>query len=235
MLELSPEEAVCVAIRFCFDVRAVVTWSRPDSPFFFIQDSSGGVCVLRGSSISSVRPPAGTWEVRGYTAVRDRLHRWLRPRVLTSSAKWSCQWRGRFHWSRPSLGMEEAQWVEIRGYLRRVYCSREGAWNTLELATSAGVPGEAAPLTQDANSLVGAVVRIHGVCTAITNERRKLTGIKLWVSSVANVQVEEAAFRPIHSICPCTRLAISGTVHYCRLSITGCRSAESSCIIHPAI
>jgi hypothetical protein len=35
----------------------VVTWSDANSPFFFIQDSSSGICIMRGQSNSAVRTP----------------------------------------------------------------------------------------------------------------------------------------------------------------------------------
>jgi two-component system, cell cycle sensor histidine kinase and response regulator CckA len=187
VLELSPAEA---ARSHPVWLRGVVTWSHPDSPFFFMQDSSGGVCVLRGNSISSVRGPGRQVEVRGYTAMGsfapvvaasrfDKLSEMVLPLARQISLEQAL------------TGMEEAQWVEMRGYLRKI--RREGGWNTLEVATPTGEFLAELPAAENASSLVGAVVRIHGVCTAITNERRKLTGIKLWVSSAANVQVVEAA------------------------------------------
>jgi len=187
VLELSPVEA---AERRPVWLTGVVTWSHPDSPFFFLQDSSGGVCVQRGGSAQLPISPGRNVEVRGVTQMGayapqvvasrfDKLSELVLPLATPVSLEHAL------------TGAEEGRWVEMSGYLRQV--RREGAWNTLELATAAGDFLAVLPGSENAAGLVGAVVRVHGVCTAVANENHKLTGIKLWVPQATYVQVEEPA------------------------------------------
>ena len=86
-------------------------------------------------------------------------------------------------------GVEEANWVEMRGFVRGV--RQEDGWNTLEIVTPTGDFVAVLPLGVDVSALTGAVIRAQGVCTADTNGQRKLTRIRLWVPSADYVQVEE--------------------------------------------
>ncbi|RXK56753.1 response regulator [Oleiharenicola lentus] len=168
----------------------VVTWSHPNSPFFFIADSSGGIQIMRGASDSMVRSPGRNVEIEGVTAmgefapvvVASRFQR-VSDAVLPLARSVSVE--------HALSGVEEAQWVEMRGYLRRVH-QTEG-WKRLELATATSDFIAVLPATEDVSSMIGSVIRVHGVCTAKADERRRLTGISLWVPGIAYVHVEEPA------------------------------------------
>jgi signal transduction histidine kinase/CheY-like chemotaxis protein len=88
-------------------------------------------------------------------------------------------------------GAAEASWVEMRGYLRQI--RRRDAWIDLEIVTSTGDFVAVLPAGEDVSAMVGAVVRLHGVCSANANAQRRLTGITLYVPGAAYVQVEEPA------------------------------------------
>ena len=168
----------------------VVTWSHPEAPFFFIADSSGGICILRGESGSMLRSPGRNVQVEGVTAmgafapvvVAKRFER-VSDAVLPLARQVSVE--------HALSGAEEAQWVEMRGYLRRV--QREGLWLRLELATGTSDFHAVLPATEDVYGMIGSIVRLHGVCVAEADVSRKLTGIRLWVPGIAYVQVEEPA------------------------------------------
>jgi len=168
----------------------VVTWSHNNAPFFFVHDSSGGVCVLRGKSTSAVRSPGRNVVVHGVTGVGafapvviatdfDRISEAILPVARQVSIEHAM------------TGIEEAQWVEMRGYLREV--TRNGDWNELEITSGSTDFTAVLPATEDVSAMVGSLVRLHGVCTAEADSRRKLTGIKLWVPGSAYILVEEAA------------------------------------------
>ncbi len=187
VLELSPEDA---GRGYPAQLTGVVTWSHPEAPFFFISDASGGICVLRGNDTSRVRAPGLNIEVRGVTAmgayapvVVSTHTTKLGDLVLPEARQVSLE--------HALTGAEESQWVEMSGYLRDL--KHDGIWTRLELTTSAGNFDAILPATEDVSALVGSVVRVHGVCTAVADEHRKLTGIKLWVPAAVYVQVEEAA------------------------------------------
>ena len=205
-------------------LQGVVTWSNANSPLFFIQDSSGGVCIMRDKSESMVRSPGRNVEVHGVTGMGqfapvvkatrfDRIGDLVLPVARQTSLEHAL------------TGVEEAQWVEMRGYLRQI--RRQDGWNQLELATASGDFIAILPATVDVSDMIGAVVRIHGVCTASATEQRKLTGIKLWVPAMEYVQVEEPAPRDPFDVPPRSlaslgqfggvqtfshRLKVSGTV-----------------------
>ena len=223
VLELSAKEA---SEERAVWLMGVVTWSHRDFPFFFIQDSSGGVCVMRDKSNSMLRSPGRNVEVRGVTGMGqfapvvqasrfDRVSDLPLPIARQTSLEHAL------------TGVEEAQWVEMRGYLRQIH--QQDGWNQLEMATAAGDFIAMLPPNTDVSNMIGAVVRLHGVCTASTTEQRKLTGIKLWVPSAEYVQVEEPAPRdpfdvPQHTLASLgqyggvqsfnRRLRVSGTVLY---------------------
>ncbi len=187
VMRLSPEEA---GLGRPVWITGVVTWSHASSPFFFIHDSSGGICVLRGKSDSAVRSPGRNVEVRGVTAMGA-----FAPVVLAS--RFDRVSEAVLPVARPVsiehvlTGVEENQWVEMRGYLRRTY--REDGWNHLELATATSDFIAVLPLTEDVSSMVGSVISLHGVCIAVADAQRKLTGIKLLVPGISYVEVDEPA------------------------------------------
>ncbi len=168
----------------------VVTWSSPDSPFFFVQDSSGGLCIMRGESTSAVRPIGRTVEVRGITAMGP-----FAPVVIASRfdkiSEQAPPLARQITLDYALTGAEEATWVEMRGFLRRI--ERRGAWNDLEMVTPAGDFTAVLPAAEDVSALVGAVIRLHGVCAANANTQRRLTGITLYVPGAAFAQIEEEA------------------------------------------
>ncbi|MDQ5977782.1 MAG: Response regulator, partial [Verrucomicrobiota bacterium] len=218
---LSTEEA---AAGRPVKLTGVVTWSHANAPFFFIADSSSGIQVMRGASDSVVRSPGRNVEVEGVTAmgefapvvVATRFQR-VSEAVLPMARQVSVE--------HALSGVEESQWVEMRGYLRRV--QQAGAWKHLELATATRDFTAVLPATEDVSNMVGSVVRLHGVCVAQADTQRKLTGITLWVPGIAYVQVEEPApvdpytvpLRPLSSLGQFEtvqsfnrRLRVSGTV-----------------------
>jgi len=203
VMRLSPEEAGRGRPVW---LTGVVTWSNRNAPYFFIHDSSGGICVLRGKSDSLVRSPGRKVEVRGVTAmgafapvvVAERFDR-VSDAILPVARPVSIE--------HVFTGVEENQWVEMRGYLRRVY--RDEGWNYLELATATSDFIAMLPLTEDVSAMVGSVIRLHGVCTVVADAQRKLTGIKLLVPGISYVEVEEPAPADLFSL-PIRSLATLG-------------------------
>jgi two-component system, cell cycle sensor histidine kinase and response regulator CckA len=168
----------------------VVTWSHPDSPFFFVQDSSSGICIMRGQSNSVVWGPGRNVEVYGVTSmgsfapvvVASRFDK-VSELVLPVARQISLE--------HALTGAEDARWVEMRGYLRQIH--RREVWNDLEIVTSTGEFIAVLPASEDVSAMVGAVIRLHGVCMVNANARRKLTGVTLYVPGTAYVQIEEPA------------------------------------------
>ncbi len=168
----------------------VVTWSHPETPFFFIQDSSRGVAVWRGSVSAPVRPVGDEVEVAGRTRMGP-----FAPAVEATS------WRALGVNSLPAAqkipleqalsGTEEAQWIEMSGYVRGHRKVREGTALTIANATGTFEAVVSGPVPEDAWR--GAIVRLSGVCSAVADPDRRLAGLTLWVPSRAEVLVQEQA------------------------------------------
>ena len=186
VLDLPPDEAEQGrTVR----LTGVVTWRSGSGRFFFVQDSTSGVLVMKGSSNLADNYPGRNVKVTGVTGMGDYT-----PIVIASD----CEILGELALpeAKPitlehaSTGAAQDSWVEMSGYLRRV--RTEGDLNYLEMVTASGEYTAVLSCEQDVTSLVGGTIRMHGVCTAETDGKRKLTGIKLWVPSREFLIVEEA-------------------------------------------
>jgi len=169
-------------------LHGVVTWTDRNAPFFYMQDSSGGMCITCAPGDLLNIYPGCNVGVHGNTAM-GRFAPLVRATQVAKLSDLVLPVAVPITLERALTGGEEANWVAMSGYLRRI--SRQGMWNVLEVVTSAGdFQAVLAPET-DLNSLVGGFVRLQGVCTAETNGERKLTGIRLWVPSPEFVQIEQ--------------------------------------------
>src|SRR4029079_2257602 len=78
----------------------------------------------------------------------------------------------------------------------------------LELSTSSGEFEAWTPASQSFDYLQGSVIRVRGVCAAISNARHQLTGIQVWAPEAKYLQIEEPApddqfavpLRPVDSL-----------------------------------
>ncbi|HVU25112.1 MAG TPA: ATP-binding protein [Opitutus sp.] len=186
--ELAPEDA---ARNHPVRLTGVITWARPNADFLFVRDSSGSVRVLRPAGPAPVSLfPGRKIAVTGVSAAGR-----FAPIVLATGL----QVEAAIELPEPQTvtldqamtGVEEAEWVSMSGYVRAAV--KEGPWTRLDLTTSSGEFSAMLPADDRWATLPGAVVRLRGVCTAIANEKRQLTGVQLWVGSSGFVEIEEAA------------------------------------------
>jgi signal transduction histidine kinase/CheY-like chemotaxis protein/uncharacterized protein YdeI (BOF family) len=185
VLELEPAEA---ARGYPVALRGVVTWSHAAADFYFVQDSTGGVRVRVAEGITP--PPPGTpVSVEGVT-VLGAFAPELRGTGIAGANPINAPAPREVSLEHALTGSEEARLVTLRGYVRAVVPER--AWRRLELATAAGEFEAWAPAGDDDRALIGALVRVTGVCEAEADGRRQLTGIRLWVPDAEAVRVEAA-------------------------------------------
>lgn len=187
VMQLLPDEAKTARP---VQLSGVVTWADPAGTFFYLQDTSGGVCVELGA-LAGPPPPLGRQaRVTGETALGDFAPIVRATRVANLGSQVLPVARSATL-EVALTGVEEAQWVEMRGYVRSV--ASEPAMTRLQMVTSTGV-FEAEVLGEPpARIETGAVIRLHGVCTARADGQRKLTGIRLLVPAADYVQIEEPA------------------------------------------
>ncbi len=187
VLELAATEA---GRRYPADLSGVVTWSHPDAPFLFIQDSSGGLCIELGAGAERTFEPGRSIVVRGVTTMGP-----FAPAVIAESVRKTGDMplprAETISLEHALTGRAEAQWIELRGLVRRIH--RELPWNRLELTTAAGDFFALLPAADEPPPVVGAVVRVRGVCSADTDAQRRLLGVRLWVRTPEDIQIEEAA------------------------------------------
>ncbi len=170
----------------------VVTWADPESDFFFLQDSTRGVCVHLDGSRHVTPPEVGTSvRVTGRTGsgtfapivLCDRFEetgalQLPAPRAITLEQSLG--------------GAEEAKLVEIEGYVRAA--EEDGRWTVLRLSTPTGVfqarLADSKLSDQAAAQLVGAVVQLRGVCVAQADDNGHQVGIEMLLSDSQEVVVE---------------------------------------------
>jgi PAS domain S-box-containing protein len=177
-------------------IGGVVTWSDPRSKFFFLHDSSGSVRVMRSGP--EAPPPAGRQiDLNGMSAAGA-----FAPVVTATS--WTVigdaplPLARRITLEQALTGVEEGQWVELRGYAREV--APDGFWTRVSVTTSAGGFSAFVPPSEDVSQVKGAVVAIRGVCSAIPNDHRQLIGVELWVPFAQSIQVDEAPLPDVFAV-----------------------------------
>ncbi len=186
ILELRPEEA---AQRLPAEISGVVTWAHSRANFFFIADTSGGLYVRLADGVAA--PAVGEGVVVHGTTRAGAFAPELSADTLSPVGGLSVPAPRSVTLEQALTGAEEARWVELRGFLRRV--EPEGLWLRLDFTTATGEFSAFAPPHPDFARLVGAVVRVAGVCAAESNARHELTGVRLWVNDPSSVTIEAPA------------------------------------------
>ena len=179
-----------VAKGYPVRLTGVVTLSHPASPSMFVQDASGGICVMRNLEDSQCPVPGTGVHIEGYAAlgtyspmVKDARWTPIGKMVLPAAREITLE--------QALTGVDDGQWVEMVGFLQQV--SFETPWAHLRLSTPSGELSAHLPLDESLASLRGAIVRVRGVCHVLANERRQLTGVELWIPGVEHVQVLQPA------------------------------------------
>ncbi len=204
---LSPKEA---ERHHPVRLRGTVTYFEwnPDWQLYLatLQDDTGGISFSPGRNGPDVLKlkPGQQIEIEGVSAQGQ-----FAPEVR-GSAKFGSSVRAKLLGAAPepdaqSLAQEqmanpfnEDEWVEIKGVVRRV-TSRAGPKAgriMVDFSTASGtfraiVPTLATPLKPPVH-LVGAAVAVRGVFTGIYNEKRRIVGAHIMVSSLDHIIVEEA-------------------------------------------
>lgn len=165
----------------------VITWSHPESPFLYFQDSSGGIAVYLGKNHPEIPPVGSLVTLRGTTGLGE-----FAPVVIARSFQVNgtldLPIAAPITLDSARTGIHEAQWVELTGYLHRTVSA--ATWTHLDLSTPDGDFRAVLPFTPAFQDQVGAVMRLEGVCTALTDERGRVTNIRLWVPSAEQVEIK---------------------------------------------
>jgi signal transduction histidine kinase len=186
--ELSPEEA---GRHLPVNLRAVVSWSHESSPFVYVLDASGGIRVVNSKwdETGTVKP--GTIvQLEGVTSEGDFVP--VVTNAVLHRSGWSNMEEQRLMTLEQALtGVEEGNWVEMRGFVRDVM--QTNGLVRFDLSTPSGEFQAWTPASQSFDSLKGSIIRVGGVCSAGANARHQLTGIQIWTPDVKYIQTEEPA------------------------------------------
>ena len=168
-------------------LRAVVTVNTKSNHYFVIQDNSGGISV-RTSELAVSWNPGDLILIEGVTDPGGYA-----PIVLASNVTRIAtvplpapQPETLFQLA---TGRDGSQWIEVRGVVRAM--SFTNGLARLTLNDPSGMLPVYVPAKAEPRELLDAMVNIRGACGSRANSKRQLTGFEMWVSSLADIQVEE--------------------------------------------
>ncbi len=186
--DLSREEA---ARHLPVDCRAVVTWSHAGTPFAYVQDASGGIRVFNPKWKPDDAWKPGTIVLLHGEVCAGNFVPGVTNAVLTKTGWWNME-AGRFVTLEQAMtGAEEGNWIEMRGFVRGL--RQTNGLVCFDLSTSGGEFQAWTPAVQSFDSLKGSIIRVQGVCSALSNERHQLTGIQIWAPDQKYILIEEPA------------------------------------------
>ncbi len=188
--DLSPEEA---GRHLPVNLRAVVAWSHSSTPFIYVLDASGGIQVVNPKlEETNAAEPGMIVTLEGVTSEGGFVP------VVTNAVLRRLDWwnieGGRLVTLEQALtGAEDGNWVEMRGFVRDVM--QTNGLVRFDLSTSSGEFQAWTPLpaSQSFDSLKGSIIRVRGVCSAVSNARHQLTGIQIWTPGTQFIETEEPA------------------------------------------
>jgi signal transduction histidine kinase len=186
--DLSREEAARHPLVI---LHGVLTWYHAETPFVFVQDASGGIRVLnpKWDDLNTTKP--GTIvTVRGEVAEGDFVPV-VTNAMIRRTGWWNLDEAQAISLEQAMTGVEDGRWAEMRGYVRDA--TQDNGLVRLDLSTSSGEFQTWTPASQSFAALRGSIVRVQGVCAAISNSRHQLTGIQIWAPEAKYIQVEEPA------------------------------------------
>jgi len=219
--DLSLEDA---ARHLPVTIQGIVTWSHADTSFAYVQDGSGGIKVMnpRWDDAGSMKP--GTIvRVDGVTYAGGFVP--IVTNAVLRRAGWFNIVPGPFVTLEQALtGIEEGNWVEMQGFVRNI--TRTKGLVRFDLSTSSGEFAVWGPATQSYDWYKGSIIRVDGVCSAMSNRRHQMKGIQLWtpdINTYAHVEVpapDDVFAAPFRRLANLRRFNVEGTLNQ-RLRTTG--------------
>ena len=175
-------------------IRGVVTVASAWRDSFFIQDRSGGIAVERLEhsplhagervEITGVSEPGGFAPI-----IREQQVRVLGRAPMPPSRLYT--------YAEMAGGLKDSDWVAVEGVVESAHVRLY--WSRMVLELRVGVAGGMITARildykpGDEAALVDAKIRLHGVCGAVFNDRRQLTGILLFLNSRRQLDVLQKA------------------------------------------
>ncbi len=198
-------------------LRAVVTYFDPEQPDLFVQDSSAGIWVDLGETTQLSLRAGQLIEIEGVSSGRDFAPQIEKPKI-TVLGEAPMPRAQRVSFERLASGAEDSQWVEVEGIVHSATMDKRRL--ALVVATSGGRVTVWIPDFDGGTPtrLIDAKLRLRGACGAFFNSKNQLTGVRLFVPSLALVETEEKApadafelpIQPVESLLRFTPKGASG-------------------------
>ena len=185
--QLSTEEA---AEGRRLRIAGMVTWSLPDSNFFFLQDLSGGIRVRFHREVMPPPPILKYLRIEGVTTAGDFL-----PTVELQHSDdlgaMSPPDAKTVTFEQVSSGKEDGQWVQMRGFMQGTVS--DGDWRWVHVTTPSGefVGHLQSPVNFVANP--GSLIRVRGVCETTADANGRSRSVFLRVPRLEDIVIEEDA------------------------------------------
>jgi diguanylate cyclase (GGDEF)-like protein len=192
--KLAPADA---AKSYPVKIRGVVTTLSGWKNSFFLQSGSTAISVDRTDSTPV--HSGDSVEVTGVSAAGMFAPVVTASRV-TVLGRANLPEPRRSEYASLATGVEDSTWVEVRGIVHSAAISEVWGRPVLFLGLRVGRDNLTVRVLDFANNnydkLVDSAVTVDGVCGTIFNDKRQLTGVRLFVPSLANVRVNQASADP---------------------------------------
>lgn len=171
-------------------IAGMVTWSYPEADHFFLQDQGAGIRVFFSPNILSSPSLQKYLRVEGVTTIiGDTISVELQSYTdLGSMGAPTAKMR---NYDQVVSGIEDAQWIEMRGFLQRVVSDGESRWIHVTTPNGPFVGHLKSPINLDA--LPGSLIRMRGVCETRKDKQGKVNSVILRVPFLHDITVEENA------------------------------------------
>jgi hypothetical protein len=167
----------------------VITYYDPLYNNLFLQDATAGIFVLMNTNLGSRYVPGQSVEVEGVSAEGDfaPIIRATAVRVLGAT---NLPAPKRVSFEQLATGIEDSQWVEVRGWVHSAVASDDRYYLTLILDGQRFMVSIRGLSAGEGAALIDARIRVRGVCYTRYNMKRQLRSPWLAASSRADVVVE---------------------------------------------
>ena len=178
---------------FSAHLHGVVTYYDTVAPNLFVQDSTGGIWVDLHGSTAKAPSPGEVLDLRG--AVGFGFSPYIQSPIWTVTGKAAPPKPRLISYDDAATGTFDGQWVQLDGVVRSFVQEAEDNVLVIDVATPTGafkvrVPGYRGPFPVQ---LVDAKVRFSGVCGASFNGRNQFVSFHLFMPSLENLEILEAA------------------------------------------
>ncbi len=173
-------------------LQGLVTFVDSRAHFMVMQDSSGGIRVMQSRIFQSGRNthPGMLVTVDGVAAMGD-FAPVITNAIVRQTGTTLMPAAPLINFEQAMTGTEDGHWIQMRGYVRKATLQRRAL--QLQLVAPGGEFTARLPADDAPQVAPGSIVVVHGVCAAIANSRRQLTGFQIWSTLPGSVQTEQLA------------------------------------------